>query len=81
MELRLLHLFFSHLQRRQFNSCSFTNFIFRNQHYLNNLKKLEIEVGGPLFIRSKQKMILTDKGILFKQRAKQIIALTEKNTR
>lgn len=77
MELRLLHYFLAICKEGNLTHAALQLHI--SQPALSKqLKELEIEVGGPLFIRSKQKMILTDKGILFKQRAKQIIALTEK---
>jgi DNA-binding transcriptional LysR family regulator len=45
------------------------------------LIELEEEVGTVLFIRGKRQVTLTDSGILFSQRAKEIIALLDKTER
>lgn len=42
---------------------------------------LEQEIGADLFIRGKRKVILTDAGVLFQQRAKEIVLLLQKTQR
>lgn len=42
------------------------------------IKELETEVGHVLFIRSKQRMILTEKGMLLKKRAENILSMVDK---
>ncbi len=45
------------------------------------LTELEEEVGAPLLIRGKRQITLTEAGILFQQRAEEIVSLLEKTMR
>ncbi|MBT9779657.1 LysR family transcriptional regulator [Clostridium sp. MCC353] len=45
------------------------------------LMDLEEELGTTLFIRGKRSLVLTDDGLLFKQRAEEIVELTERASR
>ena len=42
------------------------------------LMELEEELGTQLLIRGSKRVTLTDKGLLFRQRAEEIVAMTEK---
>ncbi len=42
------------------------------------LKALEEELGGPLLIRGKRAVTLTENGVIFQQRAKEILSLIDK---
>lgn len=45
------------------------------------LMDLEEHVGTPLMIRGKRQVTLTEAGVLFQQRAEEIVALVEKTLR
>ena len=42
------------------------------------MKELENEIGHLLFVRNKQRMVLTEKGMLLKKRAESILMLVDK---
>lgn len=44
------------------------------------IKKLEEELGHPLFVRTNKSMLLTDDGMLLRKRAEDILAMVDKTT-
>lgn len=80
MELRVLKYFL--MVAREENITKAANLLHITQPTLSRqLMQLEEELGVMLFHRSRHSIILTDDGMLFKRRAQEIIALSDKTVR
>lgn len=77
MELRLLRYFLAVAKEQSITKA--TDILHVTQPTLSRqLTELEEELGVQLLIRGKRQVTLTEKGILFRQRAEEILRLTEK---
>ena len=77
MELRVLRYFL--MIAKEKNMTNAAEKLYVSQPALSKkIKELELEIGAPLFIRKKRGLELTDKGVLLKERASQIIELSDK---
>ena len=77
MELRLLRYFLAVAKEQSITGA--TEILHVTQPTLSRqLTELEEELGTQLLIRGKRQVTLTEKGLLFRQRAEEILSLTEK---
>jgi DNA-binding transcriptional LysR family regulator len=77
MELRLLRYFLAVAKEQSITGA--TKILHITQPTLSRqLSELEEELGTQLLIRGKKRVTLTDKGVLFRQRAEEIVTLAEK---
>jgi DNA-binding transcriptional LysR family regulator len=77
MELRLLRYFLAVAKEQSITGA--TEILHVTQPTLSRqLSELETELGTKLLIRGKRRVTLTEKGLLFRQRAEEILSLTEK---
>ena len=77
MELRLLRYFLAVAREESITGA--TEVLHVTQPTLSRqLSELEEELGAQLLVRGKRKVTLTEKGVLFRQRAEEIIRLAEK---
>src|SRR5574344_2533792 len=80
MEIRELRYFLS--VAREGNISQAAKVLYIAQPSLSRaMNELEKEVGYPLFIRGSRKITLTDKGILLRKRAEEIISLYDKTNK
>lgn len=76
MELRVLHYFLAIAREKSMTHAAETLHI--TQPTLSRqVADLEAELGAPLFIRGKRKMLLTEAGVALERRAREILALAE----
>jgi DNA-binding transcriptional LysR family regulator len=77
MELRIMRYFLAVAKEQSITRA--TEVLHVTQPTLSRqLTELEEEMGTQLFVRGKRKITLTEKGILFRQRAEEIVSLAEK---
>jgi DNA-binding transcriptional LysR family regulator len=77
MELRIMRYFLAVAKEQSITRA--TEVLHVTQPTLSRqLAELEEEMGTQLFVRGKRKITLTEKGILFRQRAEEIVSLAEK---
>ena len=77
MELRLLRYFLAVAKEQSITKA--TDILHVTQPTLSRqLTELEEEMGSQLLIRGKRQVTLTEKGMLFRQRAEEILSLAEK---
>ena len=80
MELRVLKYFLTAVNENNITRAA--DILHITQPTLSRqLMELERELGTTLFIRGKRSLDLTDDGIIFKQRAEEIVELTERAER
>lgn len=80
MEIRVLKYFLTAVNEGNITRAA--DFLHITQPTLSRqLMELEHELGTTLLIRGKRALTLTDDGILFKQRAEEIVELTERTSR
>ena len=77
MELRVLKYFIKIVEEE--NMTKAAQKLHVSQPALSKqMKELENEIGHLLFVRNKQRMVLTEKGMLLKKRAESILMLVDK---